>query len=177
MYVVYTATSPSGKKYVGITNNLKRRIKEHGSSSYPFGKALRKYGKESFTYEIIIVDSVQTALAKEEELVTQECLDSGDYYNVALGGSFSNTLRGNNPMHSPTIVSKHPSLFSTEYNPMNCPVAKQKMVDSQASKRVSVNGVAYVSVREAARQLGFSRQKLIHRLKSKNYPDEYYIKD
>lgn len=177
MYILYKATSPSGKHYIGITNNFKRRLKEHGTSVYPFGKALRKYGREAFTYEFEYFDTVEEALARESALVCKESLASNTLYNIALGGSFSNTLNLDNPMHRKDVVANHPSLFSTESNPMNDPALKQKMIDAQASKRVCIEGVEYVSVREAARQYGFSRQRLIHRLKSRNYRDWYYIKD
>ena len=51
MYLIYKATSPSGRIYIGVTNNFKRRMKEHMSSPYPFGHAVRKYGRQNFTYE------------------------------------------------------------------------------------------------------------------------------
>jgi len=58
--IVYKATSPSGKIYIGITSNpLKNRIKEHKKDSVnqnlnrPFHKAIRKYGIDNIKFEVI----------------------------------------------------------------------------------------------------------------------------
>ena len=177
MYLLYKATSPSGRYYIGVTNNFKRRLKEHNSSVYPFGKALRKYGRDAFTYEFEYYDTAEAALEREQELVCTASLKSGELYNVSLGGTLSNVLKGDNPMHRKEVLENHPSIFTSSNNPMNIPESKQKMIDSQASKKVCIEGVEYPSVREAARQHNFSRQRLIHRLKSKNFTDWYYIKD
>lgn len=174
-YILYKATSPSGRMYIGITNNFKRRMKEHRTSKWPFGHALRKYGEKNFTYEFEFFDSVEQALEREKELVNPETLASKRFYNACVGGEFSNVLSYNNPMHDPEVVGKHPNLWSTENNPMNVPEQKQKMIDSQKRKPISIEGVRYEGVREAGRQIGQSRQMIVHRLKSDNYPDWYYL--
>jgi len=78
-------------------------------------------------------------------------------------------------MHKKSIVDNHPNIWSTENNPMNNPISKQKMIDSQKKKEISIDGVIYSGVREAARQLNSYRQFVIHRLKSSNFPDWYYV--
>ena len=174
-YIVYKATSPSGRIYIGVTNNFKRGMKEHLSSPQPFGHAVRKYGREGFHYEFEEFDTVEDALAREAELVTINEVKSRKYYNTSLGGSFSNVLQNDNPMHRQEVLEKHPNLWTTENNPMNNPVSKQKMIESQNRKKVSIDGVIYNGVREAARQLNSYRQFVVHRLKSENFPDWYYI--
>jgi predicted GIY-YIG superfamily endonuclease len=174
-YILYKATSPSGRTYIGITNNFKRRMKEHGSSKWPFGHALRKYGKENFQYEFEYFDSVEEALEREKELVTPEALLSRKFYNACVGGALSNVLIYNNPMHNLETVENHPNLWTTENNPMNNPQSKQKMIESQNRKRISIDGIEYDGVREASRQIGSYRQFVVHRLRSSNYPTWYYI--
>lgn len=174
-YIVYKATSPSGRIYIGVTNNFKRRMKEHLSSKYPFGHALRKYGRENMEYEFEFFDTVEEALAREAELVTIKEVQSRKYYNTSIGGSFSNVLLNDNPMHRKEVLDKHPNLWTTENNPMNNPESKQKMIESQNRKKVSIDGVVYDGVREAARQLNSYRQFIVHRLKSNNYPNWYYV--
>lgn len=174
-YILYKATSPSGRTYIGITNNFKRRMKEHLSSKWPFGHALRKYGRENFTYEFEYFDSVEEALHREKELVTPEILLTKKLYNATVGGEITNVLMYDNPMHRPEVLEKHSGLWTTENNPMNNPDSKTKMINSQNRKKVSVEGVDYGGVREAARLLEISRQCLVHRLKSKNFPDWYYL--
>ncbi len=69
MFVVYKATSPSGKEYIGITNNFTHRISQHFSQTTkektPFGRALKKY-KRSVRFEII-----DTAETRDEVLVKE----------------------------------------------------------------------------------------------------------
>lgn len=178
-YLLYKATSPSGRTYIGITNNFKRRMKEHGTSPYTFGKALRKYGRENFSYEFELFPDVEAALTREAELVTVEALQSGRLYNQSVGGTFSDSLRGKNPMHNPEVLSKHPNLFTAENNPMNDPEVRERAKKAHDSykKKVSIDGVVYNGVREAARQLNSYRQFVVHRLRSSNYPTWFYVKD
>lgn len=174
-YILYKATSPSQRIYIGVTNNFKRRMKEHKSSKFPFGHAVRKYGLENFTFEFEFFSSVEDALLREAELVTINEVNSKKYYNTSVGGTLSNVLMSDNPMWKEHVVSNHPNIWSTENNPMNNPESKQKMIDSQKRKRVSIDGIEYDSVREAARQLNSYRQFVIHRLRSENFPTWYYI--
>lgn len=174
-YILYKATSPSGRTYIGITNNFKRRMKEHYGSKWPFGHALRKYGKHNFIYEFEYFDCVEDALTREKELVTLNEVKSKKYYNTCVGGTLSNVLEHMNPMHDKNVVENHPNIWTTENNPMNNPESKQKMIQSQKRKKVSIEGVIYDGVREAARQLNSYRQFIIHRIKSENYPDWYYV--
>jgi predicted GIY-YIG superfamily endonuclease len=165
--------------YIGITNNFKRRMKEHCSSPYSFGKALRKYGRDAFIYEFEMFDTVEEALNREASLVTVETLNSKKLYNETVGGSFSNVLLNKNPMHNKEVVANHPTIWKKDgtNNPMHNPESKQKMIDSQACKKVSIDGVIYYGVREAGRVLGISRQLVVFRLKSNNQPTWFYIKE
>lgn len=54
-YSVYCHTSPSGKKYVGISKNpVKRWNSGRGySKNYRFARAINKYGWDSFRHEIL----------------------------------------------------------------------------------------------------------------------------
>jgi predicted GIY-YIG superfamily endonuclease len=178
-YMLYKATSPSGRTYIGVTNNFKRRLKEHGSSPFTFGKALRKYGKHNFTYEFELFPDAESALAREAELVTLEILQSRTLYNETVGGTLSNVLAGKNPMHNPETLKKHPCLFSDTYNPMFDERVRQMNIErnEHRKKKVSIDGVVYVGVREAARQIGSYRQFVTHRLKSDNFPTWFYIND
>lgn len=145
------------------------------SSKYPFGHAVRKYGYNSIRIEIEVFPDVESALEREAELVTIKEVESKKYYNSCVGGTLSNVLSEMNPMKNPDVVSSHPSIWSTENNPMNNPESKKKMIKNQNRKRVSIEGKTYEGVRDAARNLGFSRQRLIHRLKSKTFPDWFYL--
>lgn len=173
-YILYKMTSPSGRTYIGVTNDFKRRVKEHYCSKWPIGHALRKYGKHNFEYEFEFYDTVEEVLNREKQLVTKEKLGK-QLYNVTVGGNMSDVLKENNPMHDPNVLASHPNLWTTQNNPMNNSDSKRKMIESQACKKVSIDGIIYYGVREAARQLNSYRQLIVHRLRSKNYPTWYYI--
>ena len=175
MYFVYKALNKiNGKFYVGITNDIKRRIKEHRTSPYPFGIALRKYGLKEFTIQTVEVNSVEEALELEQLAIGVEEVKDKNCYNICLGGAPSVVMFGQNPMHDPEVVRNHPSLFSPTNNPMHNPVSKKKMIQSQKCKKVTIRETLYYGVREAARDLGISRQCLVHRLKSSNFPEYNY---
>lgn len=178
-YVLYKATSPSGRTYIGVTNNFKRRMKEHGTSPYTFGRALRKYGRHNFVFEFESFPDAETALKREAELVTEEALKTKLLYNETLGGTFSHVMSGNNPMHNPDVVKAHPNIWTSTHNPMRNEYSKRRMKEKMEplKKKVSIDGVVYVGVREAARQLNSYRQFVTHRLKSKTYPTWFYVKD
>ena len=53
--LIYKLTNTvNGKAYVGLTTKtVEERFKEHCNSKYVIGKAIRKYGKDSFTVETL----------------------------------------------------------------------------------------------------------------------------
>ena len=60
--IIYKYTSPSGKCYIGQTINEDRRKLQHKRAAFnenhkeydkPFYRALRKYGWDSFEYEVV----------------------------------------------------------------------------------------------------------------------------
>lgn len=175
MYLLYKIITPSNRIYIGVTNNFRRRLKEHMSSKYPFGHALRKYGKNNLKYYFEKYNTIEEALQREAELVTIKEVKSKKYYNVSVGGTFNNVLLNDNPMHKKEVLDKHPNIWTSKNNPMNNPISKQKMIENQRRKKVSIDGIIYSGVREAARQLNSYRQFVVHRLKSSNYPDWYYV--
>lgn len=176
MFLIYKATNTvNGKKYIGVTKNFKKRLNSHKYSSYPFGAALRKYGIEKFVFEFEEYEDESLAYKREEELVTEVEIRSSVYYNCITGGIKGAFTSENNPMTRDEVKSKHTNLWTTENNPMNNTESKSKMIKSQSCKEVSVEGVVYYGVREAARKLGVSRQNLVHRLRSKNFPDYFYV--
>ena len=172
-YYLYKLTDPNGKSYVGVTNNFKRRMKEHRKSEWPIGQAIREFGEENFTVRIEKFESKIEALEKEFELVSFDTLPS--LYNMTVGGGNATQLVLNNPMKNPEVVEKHPSIWTSTHNPMKDPRSKQKMIEAQKRKAVSIDGITYNGVREAARAVGESRQMVVYRLKSETFPTWFYL--
>jgi hypothetical protein len=84
-----------------------------------------------------------------------------------------------NPMRDPSVLNSHPSLFTTDNNPMNDPsirVKVRELIVRKYGRKVMVDGVEYDSLRGAAKELGFSPQKLRYRINSVNFKN-YYFKD
>lgn len=88
--IIYKATSPSGKIYIGQTiQELKNRIKSHksyaknGSNTY-FYRAVRKYGFENFKWEIIDKANTQNELNKKEVYWIEQY--KNNLYNTQEGG-------------------------------------------------------------------------------------------
>ena len=150
-------------------------MKEHTSSNSPFGEALRKYGSHNFTYEFEYFEEKEDAFNREAELVTLESIQANKLYNRGIGGSFSHVMRNNNPMHDKSILENHPNIWTSDHNPMHNEDSKNKMIRHQKRKRVSIDGIVYEGVREAARELNVSRQFLIYRLKAKSFNTWYYV--
>lgn len=92
-HIVYCYTSPSGKKYIGITSKRREKTRKKDHKSYAekgiglsFHQAIRKYGWENFKYEVLCyVSSRETACLMEKALIKE--FDT--YYN-----GYNNTLGG-----------------------------------------------------------------------------------
>lgn len=130
MYIIYLASSPSNKKYIGFTSrSLEIRIMEHFSqaklgSCHVFHKALRKYGKK---VEWEILEQFETeneALNKEKYYIkfykTRDYDNNG--YNSTDGGEGCNGFR-------PTL----------EQNKKNSERQKEKMKDPEFRKHAMKN--------------------------------------
>ena len=94
--IIYLVTFPNGKHYIGQTfHTLEVRKNEHRRSqnryNYPFYKALKKYGIENTSWEII--DTAETKKELDEKEIYyidfyRSCIYFSDCkgYNVTLGG-------------------------------------------------------------------------------------------
>ena len=81
MEVIYKITSPSNKVYIGRTCNFEKRMKEHKvdsglGSHYSIHQAIRKYGWDNMTREIICEVS-----HKQAPIVETEFIKAYDSYN------------------------------------------------------------------------------------------------
>lgn len=96
-YFVYKHTSPSGKVYIGITNNINRRWSGNGiqylhknkEGKYVqrlFARAIIKYGWDQFTHELILSDiSFEEACYAEKYLIKWYKIHNQSY-NISDGG-------------------------------------------------------------------------------------------
>jgi len=100
-YVLYCHTNKvNGKKYFGITNNIKRRWAGNGirySEECLFGKAIKKYGWGGFSHDIVLSGLTREDAAKFESMYiskykTNVCRYKNDAngYNMTDGGDGAN---------------------------------------------------------------------------------------
>ena len=85
--------------YIGKSNNIKRRFKEHQQKSYeqsriPFDGYIKEKGIESFTYEILEECSVDELNEKEQYWINKlNATQSGNKFN----GGLTDVVGNNNP--------------------------------------------------------------------------------
>lgn len=97
-YTVYMHTSPSGKRYIGITSKTppEKRWGKNGYAYKPnkyFWRAIQKYGWDNFEHEILFKGlSKEEAEAKEIELIAlYKSCDGNCGYNIEHGGNCTGT--------------------------------------------------------------------------------------
>ena len=90
-YIIYMHTSPSMKRYIGITSLSPDKRWRNGNGykeqSY-FWRAIQKYGWDNFDHEILMHDvSFEEACALEQKFIQQyKTYDRSCGYNLTLGG-------------------------------------------------------------------------------------------
>lgn len=89
IYFVYIHTSPSNKKYIGISANPKQRWGINGSgykSQHKFYNAILKYGWDNFKHEIVKTNLTLAQAEIEEVKLIQQFDTYKNGYNSDLGG-------------------------------------------------------------------------------------------
>ena len=88
MIGIYKITKKDkGKSYIGQSNNIERRFKEHQyKTDIPVELAIQKYGIDAFTYEIIEECSLEELDEKEKYWIAYYNTYKGFGYNCSEGG-------------------------------------------------------------------------------------------
>lgn len=161
-YVVYIHTSPSGKKYVGVTSQdvNKRWLRGHGyfRNEY-FTRAINKYGWDNFKHEIVAAGlSKKGAEFLEKTLIARYRSNLKRYgYNIKDGGD----TNGKHAERSKRLMSEHRKGKGT--GPRS-ETARRHMRESHSGgtvpKRVLCveTGVTYESINAAARAVGINKK-------------------
>lgn len=91
-YTVYCHTSPSGKRYIGITSNHRLNDRWRGGKGYRvnihFDNAIKKYGWDNFSHEILESGLTREEACEREKyyIALYDSTDPTKGYNVSLGG-------------------------------------------------------------------------------------------
>ena len=89
LYCIYKHTSPSGKSYIGQTNDYKTRCHQHQKkySCPAFRDAIDKYTWDNFSHEILEENlTLEEANIFEELYITEYNTLSPNGYNLTTGG-------------------------------------------------------------------------------------------
>ena len=136
----------NSKKYIGKSVNLKRRLKQHKTGKYSnnhLQNAIKKYGIENFTFQIIEFCSVENLSIRERYWIY--------YYNSNLNG-YNNTDGGENA----------PGWHFTEQakNKMKVPKSEEFKVNLTKQLEGNTNSVEYWNDEEnRAKQSTKTRQR------------------
>jgi group I intron endonuclease len=89
LYVIYKHTSPSGKSYIGQTKHYDKRSMEHRTTKgcRYFAKAIKKYGWNNFTHDILATGlTIKAANHFEQFYIKHFNSLSPNGYNLNTGG-------------------------------------------------------------------------------------------
>lgn len=180
-YTIYKHTSPSGKVYIGITKRKPEyrwnKGKGYREDQIIFYRAIKKYGWDNFTHEIIYTDlSEKDAKNLEISLIKQYKLINLSY-NITDGGDGGRGLHNKRKKHSEETKKKmsksRKGLFTGEKNPMygrheTSPAYGKFGKEHPASKTVyqySLYGdfiAKWDSMTEAVKSLGKTQREVTH---------------
>ena len=95
MYLYLITNMINNKKYIGITNNPKKRWENHkcnNDKTMAIAKAINKYGKENFKFEVLLsgipiekIDEYEIEYIKRYE----SHVSTGKGYNISKGGRYN----------------------------------------------------------------------------------------
>lgn len=92
-FIVYLATSPAGKRYIGATStSLAERMAGHRRAALineidnKFYRAIRKYGFESFSWRVVYVARTVAGMFRKEKELIKNLNTVAEGYNTTTGG-------------------------------------------------------------------------------------------
>lgn len=157
-YVVYMHTTPSNKRYIGITKVGVSRRWCNGIhyKKQLFGKAIKKYGWENIKHEILFEKlSEKEAKQKERELIKQYKSNDRHYgYNLTEGGDGFTGMKLTEEHRKNISLGKKGQIPHNKGKKMS-EAQRQRIIETRRRKKVYcyTNGKTYNSLKETAEQL------------------------
>ena len=181
------ANSQNGKQYIGLTiGTLEARLKQHFASARrgrkaPLPNAIRKYGEAAFSISLLRSDAKSFRELQEQEINEIAARGTiGKGYNSAIGGAVGITkpitVEGRR-FASRAQAAEH---YGVDASVFNLRVTRLKWTPEEAAGVVSkgwkakkievtVDGVGYKSIRQAALALGKNFRKVYDRFSAKGW--------
>jgi group I intron endonuclease len=175
-YLIYKTTClTTGKIYIGKHQTSKKEDLYLGSGLL-LKLAIKKYGRENFSKEILFEFSNKDDMnAKEKELVTEEFCSREDTYNIAIGGQGGNVYGKNHPTKGTQHSEIHKKRISDTLRknpPMNRPRTEEEKSKISAKlkgkpranlhKKLEIDGKTFNSHKEAAEYFNVAMSTITH---------------
>lgn len=132
MYVYKITNLINHKIYIGVTNNYKKRWANHGqiSDNCVIARAIRKYKKENFKFEILFSNlSIEEADEKEKQLIKEfNCLVPNGY-NVAKGGHYNQGVQKFGESNSNACLTNEEAQYIKDHRDQPLYVLYEKFCD------------------------------------------------
>ena len=143
-YLIYKHTSPSGNSYIGQTKNLKKREYAHktnNNSCTAFSNAIKKYGWDNLTHEILIEGlSLEEANYWEEYYIREHNTLIPNGYNLTTGGL--NYIRSEETCKKISISKLgKPQSLRTEEHCKNLSISKVGHIGAMLGKKHSEESI------------------------------------
>jgi group I intron endonuclease len=169
-WTIYSHTHvASGRRYVGLTKktmlfrwnqHIQNAKAKRGKGCVHFWAAIRKYGKDAFSHEVLeICDTIESANAAEERLIRElETRNPEKGFNLARGGLHFPSHGGKNPWDRPEFREK---MIMVNAQTMSRPEVRRKIGDAargrvfsaETRRKISENNVGKTIGPEAAAKI------------------------
>lgn len=153
--ILYVATSPSGRRYVGITTQSMRRrwaghvhAATHGGRSR-FSKAIRKYGADEFSVRVLLRASWGYLNWIEPRVIEAYGTRSPQGYNLREGGSQSRP-------HAETREKMRQAKLGTKHSAET----RAKMSVARKGRAIPVAQAAAVKANTGAKRTPEQRERM-----------------
>jgi group I intron endonuclease len=159
-YLIYKHTSPSGKSYIGQTNDYDRRCWQHQISTdcRALSSAIKKYEWDNFQHEILMEGlSLEEANRWEPALILEHNTLAPNGYNLMTGGlnsSHSEETRakiGNGQRGKVVSDETKAKMSATKLGHVHSDESKAKM--SAAKRNISDETRAKISANRTGKKL------------------------
>jgi group I intron endonuclease len=164
MFLYVITNGVNGKQYVGIANDPKRRKVEHfsGHGSKLVQQAIRKYGRENLDFQVWYEGPDDWIRKMEYYAVVVLGTLAPRGYNLTLGGEGTVGVKPSSETRckmSLAHLGERNSMWGRRQSDAARQLIRQKAIERARpnhSSSLRVRGVAYSTIKEAARVLGVS---------------------
>ncbi len=140
MWMIYKFTSPSGRSYIGQTNNFNRRKRQHQltTGSRAFHNAIKKYGFETFQLEIL-AENLTSDEANELEVkyIMEYDTLAPSGYNLTTGGLNQQPSDETKRRLSEAKIGKPRQPFTAEHKQKISMALSDKPRSSETRKKIA----------------------------------------